>query len=81
MATILVQHLMNYINPYPITPNVYITSLNSHFPKIYSGTVYCGLSRDCWHERKPPLTNRMADRVQAPCTPAGSKQNIRFGIT
>ena len=27
----LVQHLMNYINSYPITPKVYITSLNSHF--------------------------------------------------
>jgi hypothetical protein len=27
MATILVQHLMNYINPYPITLKVHITSL------------------------------------------------------
>ena len=27
MATILVQHLMNYINSYPITPKVYINPL------------------------------------------------------
>jgi predicted RNA-binding protein YlqC (UPF0109 family) len=36
---ILVQHLMNYINSYPITPKVYITSLNLNFAGFYAGTI------------------------------------------
>jgi len=34
MATILVQHLMNYINSYPITPKVYIPLMHSRLESI-----------------------------------------------
>ena len=37
MATILVQHLMNYINSYPITPKVYIASQDGTTTKAAPG--------------------------------------------
>ncbi len=45
MATILVQHLMNYINSYPITPKVYIPLIHTSRSRILPQDMVAGFQK------------------------------------
>jgi len=45
MATILVQHLMNYMNSYPITPKIYIPLSHTSRSRILPQDMVAGLQK------------------------------------